>query len=239
MIIRHDRLERDCLADERDWPTLTAFFRDQGAAVLIAPRWLLTAAHVARVIPTGRRLTVAVGARRYAMTSIVIHPGYRDEWEGEDDIGEHTVEDMPDIALVELESPVLDVAPMTLYRGSDEVDQMALLLGWGSGGNGKRGMVRGSDHALRKATNRITSAGACWLTLPFDEPPDCTELEGVCGAGDSGGPALLREGDNWLVAGVSSWQRCGDRPLGTYGCVEHYVRVSRFVSWIESVCGPL
>lgn len=94
----------------------------------------------------------------------------------------------------------------------------------------------GTDRALRRATNRVDSAGACWLTLAFDEPPDCTEMEGVCGVGDSGGPALLREVDQWLVAGVSSWQRRGDRALGTYGCVEHYVRVSRFADWIESVC---
>jgi hypothetical protein len=83
--------------------------------------------------------------------------------------------------------------------------------------------VLGTDGRLRCVTNRIDDVDARWLRLRFDAAPDGTELEGV--AGD------LR------VAGVSSWQD-HDGPLGTYGCIEHYARVSPHVSWIRSVVGP-
>jgi hypothetical protein len=51
MIIRHDRSDRQSLVDPCKWPAITSFFRGPGAASLIAPTWLLTAAHVARHIP--------------------------------------------------------------------------------------------------------------------------------------------------------------------------------------------
>jgi hypothetical protein len=73
--------------------------------------------------------------------------------------------------------------------------------------------------------------------LRFDAPPAGTPLEGVGGEGDSGGPALVRECERLLVAGVSSWQQ-HDGPLGTYGCVEHYARVSTQLPWFREVCGP-
>jgi hypothetical protein len=82
--------------------------------------------------------------------------------------------------------------------------------------------VLGADGRLRCVTNRIDGADQRWLRLRFDPPSDCTALEGVGGEGDSGGPALLRDGDRLTVAGVSSWQD-HDGPLGTYGCAEHYV----------------
>ncbi len=46
MIIRHDRRDRESLVDPCKWPAITGFFRGNGAATLIAPTWLLTAAHV-------------------------------------------------------------------------------------------------------------------------------------------------------------------------------------------------
>jgi hypothetical protein len=40
----------------------------------------------------------------------------------------------------------------------------------------------------------------------------------------------------FLLAGVSSWQHQGGRPLGLYGCIEHYARVSRYADWIRETC---
>jgi len=64
MIIRHDRSDRDSLVDEGQWPALTSFFRGHGGASLIAPRWLLTAAHVAQNIPSEIRLSVELALPR-------------------------------------------------------------------------------------------------------------------------------------------------------------------------------
>jgi hypothetical protein len=233
MIVRHDRLDRDTLVNPEDWLALTSFFRGHGAATLIAPSWLLTAAHIARRIPMERQLHVEIAEKRYPIARVILHPTFRPEWE--DDEAEYN-ELVVDLALVALSAPVTDVAPITLYTGADEVGREVTLLGRGSSGNGKRGMMSGSDRQLRLATNRIESADEEWLTFRFDAPPEGTALEGVCGNGDSGGPALLREGGQWLLAGVSSWQNHGDQPMGTYGCVEYFARVSRFDDWIHATC---
>jgi V8-like Glu-specific endopeptidase len=50
MIIRHDRSNRDSLVRKGSWPAVTSFFRRHEAASLIAPTWLLTAAHVVQNI---------------------------------------------------------------------------------------------------------------------------------------------------------------------------------------------
>jgi hypothetical protein len=232
MIIRHDRSDRDCLEDERKWPALTSFFRGSGGAALIAPRWLLTAAHVVGTLPDSVRLSVPLAGRHERVARIILHPDYDPAWTSEDEDDTH---ETVDLALVELEIPVEDVAPLPLYEKSDEAGREVLLLGAGQFGNGQRG-VRGSDRALRRATNRIDSVDARWLKFRFDEPPDCTSLEGVGGNGDSGWPALIQEGERFLIAGISSWQKTEGRPLGIYGCVEHYTRVSQFVDWIRATC---
>ena len=234
MIIRHDRSDRDSLVDEKQWPALTSFFRGHGGASLIAPTWLLTAAHVAKDIPTEVRLSVELAGKRYPIAHTILHPAYDREWRaGEEDDENNIV----DLALVELEAPVESVLPFDLYDRFDEQGQEVLLLGGGEFGNGIRG-ARGTDRALRQVTNKIDEVDDYWLKLRFDAPPDGTFLEGVCGRGDSGGPAFIQRDHRFLLAGISSWQQTGgDRPLGLYGCVEHYTRVSCFIDWIRSTCG--
>jgi len=233
LIIRHDRTDRDSLVDEEQWPALTSFFRGHGGATLIAPRWLLTAAHVAQNIPSEVRLSVELAGKRYPIARTILHPAYDRAWQsGDEDDGNDTV----DLALVELETPVENMLPFDLYDRFDEQGQEVLLLGRGEFGNGIRG-ARGTDRALRQVTNKVDEVDDYWLKLRFDAPPDGTHLEGVCGRGDSGGPAFIQGHGSFLLAGISSWQKTGDRPLGLYGCVEHYTRVSRFVDWIRSTSG--
>lgn len=232
MIIRHDRSDRDSLVDEAQWPALTSFFRGRGGATLIAPAWLLTAAHVAQSIPSEVRLSVELAGKRYPIARTILHPAFDREWSSEDEDNEH---ETVDLALVELEVPVTHVRPFDLYDRQDEQGQEAFLLGRGEFGNGIRG-VRGFDRALRQVTNQIEAVNSYWLNMRFDAPPAGTKLEGVCGNGDSGGPAFIQHADHFLLAGVSSWQQLGGRPLGTYGCIEHYTRISCFIDWIHSVC---
>jgi hypothetical protein len=213
VILRHDRPDADCVVDEVDWPAIVTFFGGDGAGTLVSDRWLLTAAHTARNIPPDHRVAVAGRDRR--IVGVIPHPGG------------------VDLALVELDGPVDGVRPLALHERTDEVGGEALLLGRGDFGNGLDGVL-GADQRLRCVTNRIDAADDRWLRLRFDPPPSCTELEGVGGEGDSGGPALLRGGDELTVAGVSSWQD-HDGPLGTYGCVEHYARVCTQVEWIRAV----
>lgn len=233
MIIRHDLADRKSMVDPCKWPAITSFFYGRGAASLIAPTWLLTAAHVARHILTEQRFSVTLQEHRYTIGRVILHPGWLDTWAQED---EDAIGDAVDLALVELTTPVKDVRPFELYTRSDEVGREVILLGSGQHGDGVRG-GRGNDGQLRRVTNIIDEADAYWLKFRFDAPPGGTSLEGVCGNGDSGGPALIERDSHLLLAGISSWQHQGGKPLGLYGCIEHYARVSYYVNWIRETCG--
>ena len=178
--------------------------------------------------------SVELREKRYAIARVVLHPAWQESWEQEDE-DEDTIGNTVDLAVVELETPLEDVRPFTLYTGADKTGQELILLGAGQYDNGFDG-ARGSDQKLRRVTNIVDESDAYWLKCRFDAPPAGTLLEGVCGGGDSGGPALISAG---LRASLSWGQllaapgRQASWPLRLTG---HYARVSRYVEWIRETC---
>ncbi|MGH9259706.1 MAG: S1 family peptidase [Acidimicrobiales bacterium] len=232
IIRRHDQPDSLYLALGRGYPALahinlpTPKGAADGEGTLIAARWVLTAAHVGAEVRLGHHLTVA--GVDYAVDSVVIHPEWHD--------GPH------DLALLRLARPVEGTQPARVYRESAEGDRVIVLLGYGDYGDGRTGPV-GNDRLVRGATNRVDEATHLWLKFAFDDPgsPRTTPLEGVSGPGDSGGPAFLQDVAGPVLVGVSSGQSSratGGQP-GRYGVIEYYVRVSRYVAWIESITGGL
>jgi len=218
LILRHDRADSACLADEAEWPSIVSFFDGDGGGSLVAPSWILTAAHTAANIPRGHE--IVIGGRPRTVVETRLHPS-------------SGTDAAVDLALVRVAPSVEDVTPLPVYERSDELGKRVLLLGRGDFGNGRDGVV-GVDHRLRLVTNRVDRCDRRWLGLRFDPPPRCTSLEGVCGEGDSGGPALVRGRGGLSIVGVSSWQdHVG--PLGTYGCTEYYARVSTSAAWIQEL----
>ena len=199
--------------------------RTDGMGSLIHPSWILTAGHVALDLSPGSEIKFI--DRAHSIKQIEIHPSFRN-W------GEELAFANNDVALLKLSHPVEAVEPLSLYRQSDELTKIATLIGSGDFGNGLVGPDC-VDGKLRKVTNRIESLDEEWLVFKFDTPPDCADLEGISGPGDSGGPALLPVGNGWAIAGISSGQDSGTLGEGRYGVIDYYTRVSHYVEWIESV----
>lgn len=217
IVIRHDRDESRYRELGKGFPMVCRVGDAQGT--LIAPRWVLTAAHVAESIPQ-RGGTLHIAGRTVEVEQVFIHPDYA--------MGERH----RDLALIKLAQAVSGVATARPYRGSDEKGMRVTFVGDGYFGTGKTGPRRGK-RVRRAAVNTVTTVRPGWVTFRFDAPPGGDDLEGISGPGDSGGPALIERNGILYVIGVSAYND-GD-PVCRYGTNEHYSRVSDEATWIDAV----
>ncbi|MBN6149948.1 trypsin-like serine protease [Xanthomonas sp. AmX2] len=231
----------------------------EGHGVLIAPQWVVTAAHAAPMQMQGMEEEVSIGGMARKVRRVVTYPGYEklpdrlvNEALASGDLSKLSafLAASNDIALIELVSPVTDATPIALYRGDQEPGMTAELVGKGATGNGGAGQDPHSPHrtVLRHAFNVIVGADARYVWYRFDPPPAALPLEGITGSGDSGGPLLIGAGRSRQLVGLASWSKyppdhpfwktwTPDRPFveGLYGQIVHAVRISRYIPWIESV----
>lgn len=223
VVIRHDRTDADMLRVAVRFEAAGQVLPD-GGCTLIAPAWVVTAAHVAASLGPGSQ--VRFGERKYAVKRTVLHP------EGTSPRG---VPPEVDLALVELAEPVIGVKPAELYRGRGELGQTALIVGYGDYGT-PRAPLNHSDGRRRAVANVVSDVGPRRIFMRFEEPPGGHEYEGVGGPGDSGGPAFVEDDGRLFIAGVSS-ASMGGKP-GQYGITDVYTRISSYVEWIEGTMKP-
>jgi len=231
----------------------------EGHGVLIAPRWVVTAAHVAPMQMQGMDDDVSIGGMARRVKRVITYPGYKKlpnqlitEALASGDLSKvwAFLASSNDIALIELASPVTDVTPVPLYRGNKEVGMTVELVGKGATGNGNVGQDPHSSHrtVLRRAFNVIVGADARYVWYRFDPPPSALPLEGIGGSGDSGGPLLIGHGSSRQLVGLASWSKyppghpflskwVPGRPFveGLYGVISYDVRISSYIQWIEGV----
>lgn len=247
VVIRHDVDDAKYRIPASGFPALVDM-PGEGHGVLIAPQWIVTAAHT---IPPHQALKqILINGAPREVERVIVHPGYRTPPHelvhqamatGEAVLILVLLASSDDIALIRLSDPVTDVAPVDIYKGSDEANQVITILGKGATGKGDTGHdPHGPNRTeLRRAFNTVTSAHERWFCYVFDAPPSALPLEGVLGNGDSGGPALIEVEGKLLLAGVASWKLLeGDvrtaRP-GRYGQTACNVRLGHYVDWIDSV----
>jgi hypothetical protein len=251
IVIRHDVDDAKYRIPASEFLAL-ADMPGEGHGVLIAPQWVVTAAHT---LPAHAELKqIGINGMDRDVERVVVHSGYKTLPQALVDQAMASGEAMlivvflassDDIALIKLSQPVTDVAPVAIYRGMEEPGQIAKIVGKGATGAGATGHDRQGPNRteLRRAFNTITSAYERWLCYVFDEPPSALPLEGILGNGDSGGPVLIQNEDQWLLAGLASWKVAHGHVMtarpGRYGQTNCNVRLSHYVEWIDDVmAGP-
>ena len=249
VVIRHDVNDTEYRSHAAEFPALVDL-PGEGHGVLIAPHWVITAAHAVTWQP--RVDSVSIGGQDRAVARVVLHPGYRKLPQSIIDDALKTGSSVramkflaasDDIALLQLEHAVTDVQPVELYRTGDQLGKVVRLFGKGATGTGTLGHDPHEPHRteLRSAFNQITSAQGPWLRYVFDAPPAALPLEGVGSNGDSGGPLLIESHGQWQLAGLSSWKEADGDPAtyrpGIYGQTCVSVRLSHYLEWIERKIG--
>ncbi|SDD41386.1 Trypsin [Rhodococcus tukisamuensis] len=201
-------------------------------AVLIAPQWVVTAGHCANT-PTGvtagvpRGWTVRVGSPDTTAGGEVaeIDKFYR-RHNTYNPAGE-------DIALLHLRSPVraqsVRLAATTPNDGTG-----VRILGWGatSPSCGDFDDPTCFPSKLREADTEVLPLEHCWDDDRHTLPLCIGRVDPPVGPGttDSGGPALIRDGDEWVLAGtvIGPGNKGADFP-------DMYTDVAKNADWINGI----
>jgi len=163
VVIRDDLPDLKYRMAVSEFPAL-ADLPGEGHGVLIAPQWVITAAHA---VSWQHALdVVVVGGTPRAVRQIVIHPGYKKppqemidsalksgDWAAFFDFATSS----DDVALIQLSEPVSDVAPARIHTGS-VLGKVVRIMGRGATGTGSTGhSLHGPNRTdLRHGYNEIS-----------------------------------------------------------------------------------
>ncbi len=206
--------------------------------MLIAPQWVVTAAHCIRRKGKRRKATVRIG--EYDLSE---YDGLEADFRIGSDYVHHdfdieTIDS--DIALLKLKTPVYNMPHIGYACVPTTTDvlptnTLCYAVGWGKM---KNTHLFGAD-ILREARVPLVEQKTCEQAFEYDITPNqmCAGYTrgGVdtC-AGDSGGPLMCqihKDGETkWYVYGVTSFgEGCGEK--GKYGI---YTKVINFSKWIQN-----
>lgn len=227
------------------------------SGVLIADRWVLTAAHVAagpREHPARITVRVPCADTRLAVDRIEVHPEFKGYEAGRinfDDLALlHLVRDAP-----------AGVPRYPLFDRVPPLGTVLTLVGYGMGGDARRGA-----YVVAQADTRRVGENAMDILLPgsdgqphgfvydFDGADAASNMTGrgslgnrreaTVASGDSGSAALVFDNGRWALAGISTFQfrfpatppRMSAAP-GHFGSGGGGMLVAPYAGWLRSASG--
>lgn len=235
------------------WPSAVAVLTPGGvfSGVLVAPRFVLTAAHV-----PGHAAAAAVSVQihhrgatlRRAASAIALFP--------------QTSFPYDDLALITLAEPVPDEVEILPIRRERPPAQLELILvGYGGSGPGDQGVAvpasaavkRSGRNVLDEVRTRIDGSArrSLFFLCDFDGPEGDGPLGGLSlgnavetgvAGGDSGGPAYAEiDGRRWLVGinTIALSSQPGASPDFRFGTIVGGMLLCepRFLAWLETQTG--
>lgn len=184
------------------------------SAVVIKPKFILTAAHVVEGVISGM---IVVDDKKYNIEYFIYPKKYDNKQFG-----------LYDIAIGKLSEPVeLNFYP-PLYTDNDEVGKVCCIAGFGLTGNFNTGAIK-SDDKRRAGSNVIDSIQKDLLLCSPSRTRLKTSLEFLIAGGDSGGGLFI----DGKLAGINSCVIADEAPKSDYLTESGHTRVSKYIDWIE------
>lgn len=146
----------------------------------------------------------------------------------------------------------MNLAPARLYSGRRlSLEKKISFVGFGNTGTGLTGSreISSVKRAGENALGRYRAGGRNF-EVDFDDPFDpganslgdsrVMRLEGLLGAGDSGGSAWVRAGNRWRLIGINSYGEDwnADGIEDNYGDRSGFVYLPGYEKWMNSLKGP-
>jgi V8-like Glu-specific endopeptidase len=192
--------------------TINTDGRAHAGGTLIAPQYVLTAAHLV----DGKdidSLTFSVGLTSYGLHEVHIHPDYAHELLGTNDGN--------DIAILKLNRPVIDVQPAALWGSDLYTGDELTLVGFGPHpGDDAFGTKRAGTTPIDGLTRNL-------VTWTYDGADEATTVPG-----DSGSPQFFLDAGTYYVASLASG---GTHQALSLGDFAYNTRVGAYADWIDSV----